>query len=117
MKCIRQEANPKQIQRGIRFINEVNDELESTAVIYQLLGSPTRLKILLLLNEEKALCVCDLSDILSISIPAVSQHLKKLRDRGLVRSDQQAQTIFYSVGRNANSLVRSIKKLPSKVPA
>ncbi|MBK9939143.1 MAG: ArsR family transcriptional regulator, partial [Chitinophagaceae bacterium] len=32
-----------------------------------------------LLEEEKELCPCDLSDILGMSIPAVSQHLRKLR--------------------------------------
>jgi len=41
------------------------------------------------------MCVCDLSDVLDISIPAVSQQLKKLSEGGLVRKKRVAQTIFY----------------------
>ncbi|MDZ7694978.1 MAG: ArsR family transcriptional regulator [Balneolaceae bacterium] len=39
---------------------------------------------------EEHLCPCDLSDILDMSVPAVSQHLRKLKDGGLV--DNRAET-------------------------
>ncbi|MEB2779582.1 ArsR family transcriptional regulator [Algoriphagus sp. C2-6-M1] len=32
------------------------------------------------LSTEKQLCPCDLSDILDMTTPAVSQHLRKLKD-------------------------------------
>ncbi len=47
-----------------------------------LAGSEVRLKILFLLEEEKELCPCDLSDILGMSTPAISQHLRKLKACG-----------------------------------
>ncbi|WP_245798244.1 ArsR family transcriptional regulator [Cnuella takakiae] len=39
--------------------------------------------------------MCDLSDSIQITIPAVSQHLHKLKDCNLIQS--QRQTIFYSL--------------------
>ena len=56
-----------------------------------------RLKILYLLFEEKRLCVCDLSDILGMNISAISQHLRKMKDRNLLETERDAQTIFYSL--------------------
>jgi DNA-binding transcriptional ArsR family regulator len=41
------------------------------------------------------LCPCDLSDILGMSIPAVSQHLRKLKDGNIVETRKEGQTIYY----------------------
>ena len=60
-------------------------------------GNEVRLKILYLLEEEKELCPCDLSDILGMSIPAISQHLRKLRDSNVIESRKDGQTIYYSI--------------------
>ncbi|MNY57307.1 Cadmium resistance transcriptional regulatory protein CadC [compost metagenome] len=60
-------------------------------------GNNVRLRILFLLYEEKRLCVCDLSDVLNMTISAVSQHLRKLKDRKLIVTEREAQTIFYSL--------------------
>ncbi|NLJ71649.1 MAG: winged helix-turn-helix transcriptional regulator, partial [Syntrophomonadaceae bacterium] len=42
---------------------------------FKAIGEPTRLKILRLLVEQE-LCVCDIEEVLQISQPRVSQHLK-----------------------------------------
>lgn len=60
-------------------------------------GNEIRLKILFLLHKESKLCPCDMSDILDMTVPAISQHLKKLREGGLVVSEKVGQTIFYSL--------------------
>ena len=53
--------------------------------------------ILYLLEEEKELCPCDLADILGMTVPAVSQHLRKLKDGNIVETRKEAQTIYYSL--------------------
>lgn len=68
------------------------------ASILALAGNEVRLKIIYLLQQEKELCPCDLSDILGMTIPAVSQHLRKLKDRGIIVSRRAAQTVYYSLG-------------------
>jgi len=67
------------------------------ASILALAGNEVRLKILYLFEEEKELCPCDLSDILTMSIPAISQHLRKMKDGGIIRARKEGQTIFYSL--------------------
>jgi DNA-binding transcriptional ArsR family regulator len=62
-----------------------------------LAGNEVRLKIVYLLEEEKELCPCDLADILGMSIPAVSQHLRKLKDGNIVETRKEGQTIYYSL--------------------
>lgn len=95
--CIRQQADIKQINRCKDRVLELNGTFVHLSQGLELAGNNVRLKILYLLYEEKQLCVCDLSDILGMTISAVSQHLRKLKDRKLIETDRQAQTIFYSL--------------------
>lgn len=101
-KCIRLEANAEQISSCKGFITQVDDESLTMVHFFGLIGSPMRFRILLLLRHEGNLCVCDLSDILEISIPGVSQHLRKLRDGGLVNSRKEGQTIYYALTEDAH---------------
>lgn len=96
-QCIRKCPNPAKIEHCRSLLAGLNDPLTQRASIFDLAGNPTRLKILYLLYGEHALCVCDLSDILGITISAVSQHLRKLKDGGLLLDRREGQTIFYSV--------------------
>ncbi|WP_240646697.1 ArsR/SmtB family transcription factor [Chitinophaga rhizosphaerae] len=69
----------------------------SLSAVLSLAGNEVRLKIMYLLEEENELCPCDLSDILGMTIPAISQHLKKLKDGGIVQTRKEGQTVFYSL--------------------
>ena len=66
----------------------------NTELLLKALGEPMRLNILLLLLERKH-CVRSLSKKLSISEPAVSQHLKVLRSCGLVCSERFGHHTHY----------------------
>ena len=68
--------------------------------IFKALGEPTRLKILRLLAEQE-LCVCDLEEILQMSQPRISQHLKVLKQAGLVKERREAQRRICSFDREA----------------
>jgi ArsR family transcriptional regulator, arsenate/arsenite/antimonite-responsive transcriptional repressor len=63
---------------------------------FKALGEPTRLKILKLL-AEKELCVCDLINVLDMNQPRISQHLKVLKDAGVIKERKQAQWSYYSL--------------------
>jgi len=66
--------------------------------MFRALGQTTRLKIIFLLAEQE-LCVCELEEILQISQPAVSQHLRILKDAELVEEERRGQWSFYSLNR------------------
>lgn len=72
------------------------DLIYTMAEIFKLLGDKTRLTILALLKERE-LCVCDIVDILEMSQPSISQHLRKMKDAGLVRETRKGQWIYYSL--------------------
>ncbi len=104
-ECIREVADLNQINRCIDSIQEVEESINRLVGILKLAGNDVRLKILFLLNKEKQLCPCDLSDILDMSVPAVSQHLRKLKDGGLVQTEREGQTIFYSLNPLFNEIL------------
>lgn len=74
--------------------------LETLSDLLALAGNPQRLKILYLLHAHKEMCVCDLAEVLGITDSAVSQHLRKLKDKNIVKTRRKGQTIFYSLIRN-----------------
>ena len=109
--CIREKANPLQIRDCRRKIAANDNSFEQLSGILSLAGNDVRLKILYLLEEEKELCPCDLSDILGMSIPAVSQHLRKMKDGDIVKFRKAGQTIFYSVRAERIKLLRPFFKI------
>ena len=92
--CIRVLADHVQIQECKDELNELEGTLTR---LFNLSGNAARLKILYLLKREGEMCPCDLSDILEISVGGVSQHLRKLKDGGLVVDKKVGQTVFYSL--------------------
>ena len=95
--CIRVFADENQIKDCRQKVKAVAPSLLQLSKVLELAGSEVRLKILYLLEEENELCPCDISDILGMSIPAVSQHLRKLKDGNIIESRRVAQTIYYSL--------------------
>lgn len=79
----------------IRSILEGSPDLDTAAELLNLAGNSTRLKLLYLLENAKEMCVCDLAEMLGVSVSAVSQHLAKLRAYQLVAPRRDAQTIYY----------------------
>jgi DNA-binding transcriptional ArsR family regulator len=93
--CIRAFANETQIKSCREKIKANASSLQQLSKVLELAANDVRLKILYLLEEENELCPCDISDILGMSIPAISQHLRKLKDGNIIESRRVGQTIFY----------------------
>ena len=67
---------------------------------FKALADETRLSILALLWDGEK-CVCEIMTALPISQPAVSHHLKILRQAGLVKDERRGKWIFYHLNRPA----------------
>jgi ArsR family transcriptional regulator, arsenate/arsenite/antimonite-responsive transcriptional repressor len=91
---------------------EVNERtashMNSLDVVLSCLGDSTRFRILRLLLERD-LCVGALARELKISEPAVSQHLKKLREGGLVAGEKRGYWMHYVV--NTMPLIEAAEDL------
>jgi DNA-binding transcriptional ArsR family regulator len=95
--CIRVYADTNQIDNCKIKLADNQQAIIYLSSLMNMAGNEVRFKMLYLLVDDQKLCVCDLSDILGMKIQAVSQHLRKLRDSGIVQSDKVGQTIFYHV--------------------
>ena len=104
--CIRIFADKAQIDNCRETLKLNNKAFEQLSGLLALAGNEVRLKMLFLLEEEKELCPCDLSDILGMSTPAVSQHLRKLKDGNIIEGRKEGQTIFYSLKVEQLTLLR-----------
>ncbi len=70
--------------------------LEHAALVLKALGEPTRLKIMKFLSIQE-LCICELTAILDMSQPRVSQHVKVLKRVGLLKERKDKQKSYYSL--------------------
>ncbi len=107
--CVRAAVDPEKLA-WLRGEALRNDHLVALAAFMQAAGNETRLRMLYVLHRAGELCVCDLADIFEISQPAVSRHLKILREKALVEARREAQTIYYRVCR-ANPFARLLLRL------
>lgn len=104
--CIRLFADHDQIKNCKNKLRTAQKSFASLSNILALAGNEVRLKIVYLLEEENELCPCDLSDILGMSIPAISQHLRKLKDGNIVATRKEGQTIYYSLTQDHLKILR-----------
>lgn len=68
-----------------------------TPDVYSTIGDPTRRALLLRLAEEGEKNVSELVAPFSISQPAISKHLRILRDAGLVSCHKRGRLRLYSI--------------------
>ena len=89
-------------------------EIEKAATILKLLGDRTRLTMLKMLDTHDY-CVCEFVEIFKVSQPAISQHVRKLKDAGLVRETRRGQWIIYSLNRESD-VISFIQSLINHLP-
>ncbi|MBW3112317.1 MULTISPECIES: ArsR/SmtB family transcription factor [Bacillaceae] len=75
-------------------------DIDKAATILKLLGDKTRLTMIKILDTNDC-CVCEFVEIFQASQPAISQHVRKLKDVGIVREKRRGQWIIYSLNRES----------------
>lgn len=71
-------------------------EVAGLSELFKVLGDETRTQILYLLSLEE-LCVCDIADVLGMSLPAISHHLRLLKALRLVKYRREGKQVYYSL--------------------
>ena len=72
------------------------DQLCSLAEFYKVFGDGTRIRILYALFESE-LCVCDIAELLEMSVSAISHQLRVLKQARLVKFRRCGKTVYYSL--------------------
>lgn len=73
-------------------------EAARLATLAKVLGDPTRLQIVDVLRRHAGeVCVCELQPLFDIRQSTLSEHLKKLRDAGVVGVERRGLWAYYYV--------------------
>ncbi|MBN1181345.1 MAG: winged helix-turn-helix transcriptional regulator [Bacteroidales bacterium] len=84
-------------------------ELQDTALLFKALAHPARLAILKYLAEAKVCISGDISNELPLSRTTVNQHLKELKEIGLIQGEIEGVKVNYCL--NQTSVKNLVKVL------
>ena len=83
-------------------------EADRLAVLAKALGDPTRVQLVDVLRKHAGkVCVCELQPLFDIKQSTLSEHLKKLREAGIVGVERQGLWAYYYVNPEATEVLRS----------
>ncbi|MCY1405929.1 putative HTH-type transcriptional regulator YgaV [compost metagenome] len=90
----------------------LQDSAVQAAALLQAVGNPHRLLVLCLLIAEGEMTVGALNEMVALSPSALSQHLAKMREEGLVTYRREAQTLYYRIeDPNVTKLIATLKDI------
>jgi DNA-binding transcriptional ArsR family regulator len=75
---------------------QMQAQAEAAAELLKAMANPQRLRVLCLLIERE-MSVGEINALVDLSQSALSQHLAVLREKNLVSTRREAQTVFYMV--------------------
>jgi ArsR family transcriptional regulator, arsenate/arsenite/antimonite-responsive transcriptional repressor len=88
------------------------------AEVFKALGDPTRLEIITLLTESENLCVNVIAQKTGMSQPAISQHLKVLKNSGFLDAKKMGMHVHYSLNKaKVEEFKKSLFSLFAEKPA
>ena len=97
INCVRDKNNDVLVKKAKKDINKNKKNIDYQSKVFALLGSEVRFRIVYLLLNNKELCVCDSCDILEMNQSPISQHLRKLKDAGILENKREKLAIFYFI--------------------
>jgi ArsR family transcriptional regulator, virulence genes transcriptional regulator len=85
------------MQAATRQLRQLAEQSAQAAALLRVLANEQRLLILCHLSAAGELSVSALGERMSLSQSALSQHLARLREDGIVAFRREAQTLFYHI--------------------
>ncbi|TRX70971.1 helix-turn-helix transcriptional regulator [Carboxylicivirga sp. M1479] len=77
----------------------INDRQKKLARYAKALGHPVRVYVLQTLSLQSCCYSGDLTEILPIAKSTLSQHLKELKDAGLIQGETEAPRVKYCINK------------------
>jgi len=77
----------------------LRNPIQEQAALHQVLSNPSRLLILRFL-AEKEMSVGEIAEKINASLQNTSQHLRLMKDKGILEARRDGQTIFYQIAAN-----------------
>ena len=82
--------------------------LKKIIKILKALADESRIRMLALLKERNGLCVCEITEIIGLSQPTISSHLKKLQDAEIITYSKDGLWVNYSLDENMEKEVQQL---------
>lgn len=76
-----------------------DNEFQELSLFFKAISDKTRIKILYALSKS-SLCVCEIAELLEMSVSAISHQLRVLRQARLVKFEKKGKTVYYSLNDN-----------------
>ena len=93
-------------------IERLQESAGQAAALLQAVGNPNRLLVLCLLIAQGEMSVGALNEAVAWSPSALSPHLARMREEGLVTSRREAQTLYYRIDNpNVAKLIATLKDI------
>jgi ArsR family transcriptional regulator len=91
-------------------------QMQKILEILKILSDEVRLKIVSLLRENE-LCVCEIMEALGMSQSRISNHLRILRNTGIIEAKREGKWMFYSLAKDAmdKALWKIIQTIVNKI--
>jgi ArsR family transcriptional regulator, arsenate/arsenite/antimonite-responsive transcriptional repressor len=93
----------------------ITEKQEKAARYAKAMGHPVRMYVLELLSNQSCCYSGDLSDELPIAKSTLSQHLKELKDAGLIQGETELPKIKYCINRENWDDARELFKVFLKI--
>lgn len=93
---------------GITRTDIFTDELNQAAALAKAFANPARLKIIHHLIESRTCIVNDLVDVIGLSQPTISQHLKELKSIGIIKGEIEGPRVCYCINDTVWNEARTI---------
>lgn len=74
-----------------------NEDIKSVAKLFKAIAEENRAKITFALLNADELCVCDIANIIGITVANASHHLRTLHNAGIVKFRKEGKLAFYSL--------------------
>ena len=103
---IRSSANNKRKEKRKMIQKKYSEEQERMARFAKAMGHPARMAILQFLARQESCFFGDIHEELPIAKATVSQHLKELKDAGLIQGEIEAPKVKYCINRENWEIAR-----------
>ena len=82
--------------------------LKKITKILKALADESRIRIVALLKERNGLCVCEITEIIGLSQPTISSHLKKLQDAEIITYFKDGLWVNYNLDENMEKEIEQL---------
>ncbi|MFS0823375.1 ArsR/SmtB family transcription factor [Bacillus sp. 1P02SD] len=83
-------------------VNRIQNELKkvdilNVAQLFKSIADENRAKIAFALTRDDELCVCDIANVIDVTVANASHHLRTLHKQGVVKYRKEGKLVFYSL--------------------